>query len=108
MRWGNTPSPQCKKGVGLALARPFTPATDDVRVFVWMFYYFSTVYDCLSSLSATAVADASEQRDYVVGLVSDSLTADQTTPGTLSSLFSVAATKNTPLFIPAPKVSMQA
>ncbi|XP_017333065.1 RNA-binding protein 34 [Ictalurus punctatus] len=58
--------------------------------------------------SATAVADASEQRDYVVGLVSDSLTADQTTPGTLSSLFSVAATKNTPLFIPAPKPEAKA
>ncbi|KAF4082993.1 hypothetical protein AMELA_G00134870 [Ameiurus melas] len=57
---------------------------------------------------ATAVADASEQKGYVVGLVSDSLTADQTTPGGLSSLFSVAATKNTPLFVPAPKPEAKA
>lgn len=59
-------------------------------------------------LSDVAVADAPEQKNYVVGLVSDSLTADQPTSGSLSSLFSVAATKNTLLFVPAPKVSSQA
>ncbi|XP_027018546.1 RNA-binding protein 34 isoform X1 [Tachysurus fulvidraco] len=53
--------------------------------------------------SEAVVADATEQKDYVVGLVSDSLTAEKITPGTLSSLFSVAATKNTLVFSPAPK-----
>ncbi|KAG7327345.1 hypothetical protein KOW79_008951 [Hemibagrus wyckioides] len=53
--------------------------------------------------SKGVVADATEQKGYVVGLVSDSLTADKTTPGTLSSLFSVAAKKNTLVFVPAPK-----
>ncbi|MCJ8737504.1 hypothetical protein PDJAM_G00024670 [Pangasius djambal] len=58
--------------------------------------------------SEAAVADAAEQKDYVVGLVSDSLTADQTKPGSLSSLFSVAATKNTLVFVPAPKPEAKA
>ncbi|KAK3562134.1 hypothetical protein QTP86_030135, partial [Hemibagrus guttatus] len=54
------------------------------------------------------VADGTEQKGYVVGLVSDSLAADKTTPGTLSSLFSVGATKNTLVFIPAPKAETKA
>ncbi|KAB5558949.1 hypothetical protein PHYPO_G00023080 [Pangasianodon hypophthalmus] len=58
--------------------------------------------------SEAVVADAAEQKDYVVGLVSDSLTADQTKPGSLSSLFSVAATKNTLVFVPAPKPEAKA
>ncbi|KAM9460959.1 RNA-binding protein 34 [Clarias gariepinus] len=53
--------------------------------------------------SEASVADAAKPKNYVVGLVSDSLPADQTTSGTLSSLFSVPTTKNTLVFVPAPK-----
>ncbi|TSL68193.1 RNA-binding protein 34 [Bagarius yarrelli] len=60
--------------------------------------------DFLLLFSEAVAAGANENKDYVVGLVSDSLTAGQTTPGTLSSLFSVAATQQQTLrFVPAPK-----
>ncbi|KAI5616620.1 RNA-binding protein 34 isoform X1 [Silurus asotus] len=58
--------------------------------------------------SETVVTKAAQQKDYVVGLVSDSLTPDQTTSGALSSLFSVATEKNTLVFIPATKPEVKA
>ncbi|KAF5905181.1 RNA-binding protein 34 [Clarias magur] len=58
--------------------------------------------------SEASVANPAKPKNYVVGLVSDSLTADQNTSGTLSSLFSVSTTKNTLVFVPAPKPEAKA
>uniref|UniRef100_A0AAR2JDU7 RRM domain-containing protein n=1 Tax=Pygocentrus nattereri TaxID=42514 RepID=A0AAR2JDU7_PYGNA len=68
------------------------------------FYGFTT--DRIFSCSEVAVSNAGQ--DYVVGLVSSSLGAKQTTPstGSLSSLFS-SASSNTLVFVPAAKVEQK-
>uniref|UniRef100_A0AAY5ECJ8 RRM domain-containing protein n=1 Tax=Electrophorus electricus TaxID=8005 RepID=A0AAY5ECJ8_ELEEL len=65
---------------------------------------------CFSSHSEVTGGEDGRTKDYVVGLVSDSLCAEESTPpsGALSSLFSATSSRSSFVFVPAPKVSQGA